>query len=29
MIVYDGGKWNVINTMTIIEVLEMNYTINK
>jgi hypothetical protein len=29
MIVYDSGEWNVINLMTIIGVLEMNYTINE
>lgn len=29
MIVYDSGEWDVINLMTIIGVLEMNYTINE
>jgi hypothetical protein len=29
MIVYDGNKWNVINLMTIIGVLETNYIISE
>ncbi len=27
-LVYDGNEWNVINLMTIIRVLKVNYTIN-